>query len=110
MRRRWRNCAPKTSRVDLGQRKVPMTEHSKVIWSEGILLRPQHFQQHDRYLESLINGRCLGLKPYDWGFFTLTINQELLKIGKLALAECQGIFPDGTPFNLPADDEIPLPL
>ena len=87
-----------------------MAEYSKVIWSEGLLLRPQHFQQHDRYLESLINGRCLGLKPYDWGFFTLTINQELLKIGKLALAECQGIFPDGTPFNLPEDDEIPLPL
>jgi type VI secretion system protein ImpJ len=87
-----------------------MAEHSKVIWSEGLLLRPQHFQQHDRYLESLINGRCLGLKPYGWGFYTLTINHELLKIGKLALTECQGIFPDGTPFNLPEEDELPLPL
>jgi type VI secretion system protein ImpJ len=87
-----------------------MSDNNKVIWSEGLLLRPQHFQQHDRYLESLVNGRCLGLKPYAWGFFTLTLNQELLKIGKLALVKCQGVFPDGTPFNLPEDGELPLPL
>lgn len=87
-----------------------MAENSKIIWSEGLLLHPQHFQQHDRYIESLINGRCLGLRAYDWGFYTLTIDRALLKIGKLALAECQGIFRDGTPFSLPEDDDVPLPL
>jgi type VI secretion system protein ImpJ len=87
-----------------------MLENSKVVWSEGMFLRPQHFQQHDRYLESLINGRCMGLQPYGWGFHTLNIDSDLFKIGKLALKECKGVFPDGTPFNLPEDDELPLPL
>jgi type VI secretion system protein ImpJ len=87
-----------------------MLENSKVIWSEGMFLRPQHFQQHDRYMENLINGRCLGLQPYSWGFYDLTIDADLFKIGKLALKECNGIFPDGTPFNLPEDDDLPLPL
>jgi type VI secretion system protein ImpJ len=87
-----------------------MAENSKVVWSEGMLLHPQHFQQHDRYLERLVNGRCLGLQPYDWGFYTLTIDRTLLKMGKFALSECQGIFPDGTPFNLPEDDDLPPPL
>jgi type VI secretion system protein ImpJ len=31
-------------------------------------------------------------------------------MGKFALAECIGIFPDGTPFNLPDDDDLPLPI
>ena len=87
-----------------------MFENSKVIWSEGIFLLPQHFQQHDRYIQNLVNSRCLGLRPYDWGFYSLTIDSDLFKIGKLALKECKGIFPDGTPFNLPEDDELPLPL
>lgn len=87
-----------------------MFENSKVIWAEGIFLLPQHFQQHDRYIQNLVNSRCLGLRPYDWGFYSLTIDSDLFKIGKLALKECKGIFPDGTPFNLPEDDELPLPL
>ena len=87
-----------------------MFEYSKIIWSEGMFLRPQHFQQHDRYLENLINSRCMGLQPYRWGFYSLRIDSDLFKIGKLALKECKGIFPDGTPFNLPENDELPLPL
>lgn len=87
-----------------------MTEKSKVIWTEGMFLRPQHFQQHDRYVEGLINDRCQGLHHYDRGFHNLKIDLHLLKIGKLALTECTGIFPDGTPFNLPEDDDLPMPL
>jgi type VI secretion system protein ImpJ len=87
-----------------------MFENSKVIWSEGMFLRPQHFQQHDRYIERFINDRCLGIQPYNWGFYSLTVDSALFKIGKLALKECRGIFPDGTPFNLPEDDELPLPI
>ncbi|UCF89820.1 MAG: type VI secretion system baseplate subunit TssK, partial [Desulfobacterales bacterium] len=87
-----------------------MSVNSKVIWSEGMFLQPQHFQQQDRYVEHLINSRCLGLQPYDWGFYNLKLDLDLLKIGKLALTECRGIFPDGTPFNLPANHDLPLPL
>lgn len=75
-----------------------------------MFLRPQHFQQHDRYLEAVIDGRSRGLQPFDWGFDTLAVDPNLLALGKLALSECRGIFPDGTPFHLPEDDELPLPL
>ena len=87
-----------------------MSENNRVVWSEGMFLRPQHFQQHDRFVESLINGRCRGLQPFDWGFVALKLDPRQLAIGKLALTESRGIFPDGTPFNLPEDDELPLPL
>jgi type VI secretion system protein ImpJ len=87
-----------------------MSENNKVVWSEGMFLRPQHFQQHDRYVENFVNNRCHGMQPHGWGFYTLNIDSNLLKIGKLALTACNGILPDGTPFNLPEDDDLPLPL
>jgi type VI secretion system protein ImpJ len=87
-----------------------MSKNSKVIWSEGMFLRPQHFQQQDRYLENVVNNRCLGLQPYSWGVYNLKIDFDLLKIGQIALKTCNGIFPDGTPFNLPEDDDLPSPL
>lgn len=87
-----------------------MSENNRVIWSEGMFLRPQHFQQHDRYIESLMHGLTLGTRAYAWGFSRLKLDQSCLAIGKIALSECAGVFPDGTPFNLPQDDDLPLPL
>lgn len=87
-----------------------MSENNRTVWSEGMFLRPQHFQQHDRYIETLIRERCGGLSPYDWGIKNLKIDQRQLGLGKFSLAECSGIFPDGTPFNLPEDDDLPLPV
>ncbi len=87
-----------------------MSENNRVVWSEGMFLRPQHFQQHDRYVEALVRGRCEGLQCYDWGVSKLRIDQRQLAMGKFALAECSGVFPDGTPFNLPVDDDLPAPI
>ncbi|MDJ0943342.1 MAG: type VI secretion system baseplate subunit TssK [Kiloniellales bacterium] len=87
-----------------------MTLTNKVVWSEGLFLRPQHFQQQDRYLESLVR-RCSGaLRPFGWGFKELQIDQDLLKTGKLAITRCAGIMPDGTYFNAPDEADTPLPL
>ena len=87
-----------------------MSENNRVIWSEGMFLRPQHFQQHDRYIESLVQGLTRAVSPYAWGFSHFKLDQTSLAIGKLSLSECSGAFPDGTPFNLPQDDNLPLPL
>ena len=87
-----------------------MSINNKIVWSEGMFLRPQHFQQHDRFIERFIDGRCHGLRAYDWGFSELKIDMGQLAIGKLNITEARGIFHDGTPFNLPDDDDLPLPL
>ncbi len=75
-----------------------------------MFLRPQHFQQNDRYLESLIENRCAPLRPYSWGIDELHINQEALSLGKIEIEKCKAILPDGTTINIPAADAPPLPI
>ena len=87
-----------------------MAWNRKVIWSEGMLLQPQHLQQHDRYLQTQLESRVGRLRPYAWGFAALRIDEQALALGKLALTACSGVLPDGTPFQLQVDDDLPLPL
>jgi type VI secretion system protein ImpJ len=87
-----------------------MSGEHKVIWSEGMFLQPQHFQQHDRYLEKLVESRVGPTTPYSWGFVTLALDDSALALGKLVLSSASGIFPDGTPFDFPTTQEAPLPL
>lgn len=87
-----------------------MSWKNRVIWSEGLFLKPQHFQQQDRYLESYVEGRCRSLHNHSWGFSELVLDQDQLAIGKIAVSRAKGVFPDGTPFDIPDVDRPPTPL
>lgn len=84
-----------------------MALDNKVVWSEGMFLNPQHFQQQERYFESYVNGKCSAYGAYGWGLHEYTIDQELLKLGKISVINARGVFPDGTPFSFPNHDEPP---
>jgi len=79
----------------------------KVIWSEGMFLRPQHFQQFERNLEEQLLSRCRYLTPYSWGFTQLKFDESLLGLGKLAIVSAEGVFPDGTLFKVAYDPARP---
>ncbi|HTH97168.1 MAG TPA: type VI secretion system baseplate subunit TssK [Stellaceae bacterium] len=87
-----------------------MMSSNRVVWSEGMFLRVQHFQQADRHVERLVNARSEVLTPFAWGLSELTINRELLGIGKFAVVTARGILPDGTPFSIPDEADHPPPL
>lgn len=87
-----------------------MTPYNKVIWSEGLFLRPQHLQQQERYLERYMELHAGALRPHAWGFSVLELEPELLSIGKLGIRRARGCFPDGTPFSIPDRDPAPPPL
>ncbi|MDR0218552.1 MAG: type VI secretion system baseplate subunit TssK [Enterobacteriaceae bacterium] len=76
-----------------------MNRAEKVIWTEGMFLRPHHFQQAECYLEAYARDWGKAGLPYYWGFLALELNQELLNQGKVMLSSASGIFPDGTPFS-----------
>lgn len=87
-----------------------MSWTSKIVWSEGMFLRPQHFQQHDRYLETHIEERCAPLRPYAWGVRELEISQEALGLGKIEISTCRAVLPDGTSLSIPYSDNPPEAL
>jgi type VI secretion system protein ImpJ len=87
-----------------------MSANNKVVWSEGLFLQPQHFQQQDRHFAGYVEARCRALVPYSWGFTELELERDFLGIGKLGLRRAAGVFPDGTPFRMPDDDQLPPPI
>lgn len=87
-----------------------MTQNNKVVWTEGLFLRPQHLQQQERYLERFTELRAGAMVPYSWGFQELELETDLLSVGKLGIRSARGVFADGTPFCMPGDDPLPPPL
>jgi len=87
-----------------------MSWRNKVVWSEGLFLRPQHFQQETRYLEHFVETRSGNLRPFAWGYIDVKIDMDLLRIGKVGIASARGVLPDGTPFDIPMEDAAPTPL
>ncbi len=84
-----------------------MSWHSKVVWSEGLFLKPHHLQQNDRYLERLVEMRVRQISAYPWGFASLEIDRDLAQQSRFALRRASGVLPDGTPFAFP--DDCPAP-
>jgi hypothetical protein len=52
-----------------------MPSASKVVWSEGMLLRTQHFQQQDRWVERLVGGTLAGAVGHGWGISELALDR-----------------------------------
>ena len=87
-----------------------MTDVNKVVWSEGLFLRTQHFQQQDRYAEALMRAGLRAGHLQGWGFSALEIDGAALDAGQVAITRAEGLLPDGTPFSIPDGMEAPAAL
>jgi type VI secretion system protein ImpJ len=87
-----------------------MSSYSRVVWTEGLFLQPQHLQQQERRFEHLLALRTAARAPFSWGFAELEIDESMLALGKLAIVKARGTLPDGTAFDVPRVDPPPLPL
>jgi len=86
-----------------------MSWDNKIIWSEGMFLRPQHFQQFDRYVTKFVHAKTSSLRGNGWGVVEIQLNQEMLGLGKIAIERARGVLEDGTPFSIPHDADLPAP-
>jgi type VI secretion system protein ImpJ len=84
-----------------------MTNQHKVVWSEGMFLQPQHFQQQERYVQAQLAQAMAAMQVHLWGFTALKIDPGQLALGCIVLTACAGILPDGSLFAL-EDDELAL--
>ena len=72
-----------------------MRAPQKVVWSEGLLMAPQHLQQQDNYHHALLCDRLDALSPFNWGVLRVELNKQALAAGQVQLAAFEGIMPDG---------------
>jgi type VI secretion system protein ImpJ len=87
-----------------------MTHDNRVVWTEGMFLRVQHFQQADRWTQSIVSATARALVPFPWGVSRLSVNTELMGNGRFGLTDVGGLLPDGTSFQAPGNVDLPLPL
>jgi type VI secretion system protein ImpJ len=67
----------------------------RVVWSEGMLVSPQHMQQQDLYHERLLDERIAALSPYRWGVVSVEIDAGALGSGQVRVTRFVGVMPDG---------------
>ncbi|MFJ3485570.1 type VI secretion system baseplate subunit TssK [Pseudomonas sp. NPDC090202] len=84
-----------------------MSKQSRVMWSEGMFLLPQHFQYQDEFHQHQLAESTLRSTPFHWGIQTLQIDEEALANGSLQLKRLKLVFPDGTLFDAPQHDPLP---
>lgn len=87
-----------------------MSMTTKVLWGEGLFLRPQHFQLQDQFHENRLSDVARTLHPYYWGVRSLKFDTVALANGQLRVETLSLIFPDGGVYDAPASDVPPEAL
>ncbi|MEJ2043847.1 MAG: type VI secretion system baseplate subunit TssK [Reinekea sp.] len=87
-----------------------MSARNRVVWNEGLFIKPQHFQQQQRNIEYQIDQRISTVSGYLYGLTEMTLNSEYLSLGRIGLQSASGVMPDGTVFRIPHEDSSPDPL
>src|SRR5574337_288360 len=83
---------------------------NKVLWGEGLFLRPQHFQQQDAHHEAHIRKAMLAAEPFACGVRAITFDRDALAIGTLRIDRLDVVLPDGEIYLAPGEDRLPPPL
>ena len=92
----------------------PLDVPDRVVWHEGMLLAPQHFQQADARMDALVAWHTLAAYPLAWGVRHLSIDSALLQAGIFRVQALEAILPDGTAISYsaqqPSHGELQLDL
>ncbi len=71
----------------------------KITWLEGMALLPHHFQQAEKYYESIVHAKLSSVYANLFGFTSLIIDNYGLSNGVFAIQNCRGVFPSGLYFE-----------
>ncbi|MEM5338514.1 type VI secretion system baseplate subunit TssK [Paraburkholderia azotifigens] len=87
-----------------------MSYSAKVLWGEGLFLRPQHFQRQDAYHEARLFESIQAIQPYNWGVRSVRFDRDALGSNVLRVSELSLVFPDGALYAAPQADDLPPPV
>jgi type VI secretion system protein ImpJ len=81
-----------------------------VLWHEGMLLAPQHFQQSTLRGEELLHYRLSAAAPFAWGVRRLQVDRQQLVDGVFRLTQLEAVLPDGTVAAIDPERPLEIPL
>lgn len=85
-----------------------MKRAQRVVWSDGLLITPQHLQHTDLHHEHLLNARFASQNPLSWGIVHMELDRAALRTGHVQLRELHAVMPDGTVLHSKGQDaELP---
>lgn len=84
-----------------------MSKYRKIVWNEGMLLTPHHFQQWDNYHEDLLHSRIGSIAPFCYGILDLKVNNEAIANANFQITRCRAVMPDGLIVNVPDVESVP---
>lgn len=87
-----------------------MFKAEKILWGEGLFLRPQHFQIQDTYHEQRLNQTIRSTIPFAYGVESLRFDETQLSTHVLALEQVEMMWQDGEIYAAPSRDLLPEPV
>lgn len=67
-----------------------------IHWSEGMFLRPHHFQSQDRHWFEFIENSIRDLLPYAYGVRSIEISDQAIANFQIEVSRCEARMRDGT--------------
>jgi type VI secretion system protein ImpJ len=77
-----------------------------IFWHHGLFLRPQHFQQNDAFLQSILTPHNLYHTPFFWGCGSMQVLDSSFSRRIIEIEKCEIIFQDGTWLKCPENAMI----
>lgn len=74
-----------------------------VAWTEGMFLRPQHFQHGDLYSDLRLQHHLSVVDPFHWGVRELVVDEEALSDHQLVVLRLDAVLPGGTILRYPGN-------
>ncbi|OTG63794.1 hypothetical protein B9T28_12445 [Acinetobacter silvestris] len=87
-----------------------MFNAEKILWGEGLFLRPQHFQLQDTYHEQRLSQTIRATIPFSYGVEKIRFDETQLSTHVLALECIEMIWQDGEIYTAPSRDLLPEPV
>jgi type VI secretion system protein ImpJ len=81
----------------------------RVVWTEGMLMCPQHLQQQDLFFEATLSARLGSVASEDWGVVSMKVDEGELSSGQFKISEFRGVLSRGLPIEWSAGDATAPP-
>ncbi len=80
------------------------------VWSEGLFLRPQHFQAAGGAAASNLHARFDGAQAHPWGIVELALSDDLAQGAQAGIDRLIAVLPDGEVVSIPGGLPPPPPF